>query len=136
MNANNSGGAVLNGLNVHSGTFSTVTDQFTGFDNRTRLSFFATGLSSALVSTDLGNDVLLTNGQLLPNFAETVKVEARTSGGATVSLPVEYAGPQGALKGLDQITVMLPAQLAGAGTVQLTVVIGNTRSNPVTVVVQ
>jgi uncharacterized protein (TIGR03437 family) len=137
MNAENSGaGVLLNGLNVVSGTFSTVTEQFIGFDARTRVSFFATGVSSALVNTDLGNDVLLTNGQMLPNLAESVKVEARTSGGATVMLPVEYAGPQGVLTGLDQITVILPAQLSGAGAVQLTVIVGNTRSNSVNIVVQ
>jgi len=137
MNADGSGSAtVFNGLNVQSGTFSTVMEQFIGFDMRTRLSFFGTGISSALVSTDLGNDVLLTNGQTLPNFAESVKVEARTSGGTTFDVPVEYAGPQGALSGLDQITVMLPPQLSGAGTVQLTVIVGSTRSNSVTVVVQ
>ncbi len=137
-NAENSGaGALLNGLNVSSGTFSTVTDApLLGFDTRTRLSFFATGISSALVNTDLGNDVVMANGQMLTNLAESVRVEARTSGGTTINLPVEYAGPQGLLTGLDQITVMLPAQLAGAGTVQLTVVAGGTRSNTVTVVVQ
>jgi len=137
MNSDNSGaGAVLNGLNVSSGTFSTVTEPSLGFDTRTRLSFFATGISSALVNTDLGNDVLMTNGQMLPNLAESVTVEARTSGGTVVNLPVEYAGPQGVLSGLDQITVMLPAQLSGVGTVQLTVVIGTTRSNPVNIIVQ
>lgn len=128
--------AFLNGLNVQSGTFSTVTETLIGFDTRTRVSFFATGISSAVVNTDLGNDVLLTNGQMLPNLAESVKVEAQTSDGTIVALPIEYAGPQGVLSGLDQITVMLPAQLAGAGTVQLTVVVGDTRSNSVTVVIQ
>lgn len=138
MNSENSGaGVFLNGLNVQSGTFSTVTPgQLIGLDTRTRVSFFATGISSALVSTDLGNDVLLANGQMLPNLAEAVKVEARTSSGATVMLPVEYAGPQGVLSGLDQITVMLPAQLSAAGNVQLTVIVGSTRSNPVNIVVQ
>ena len=137
MNDDNSGaGVLLNGLNVLSGTFSTVTDQFIGFDARTRVSFFATGVSSALFNSDLSNDVLLTNGQRLPNLAESVKVEARKSGGATVMLPVEYAGPQGVLSGLDQITVVLPPELSGAGTVQLTVIVGAARSNPVTIVVQ
>ena len=137
-NAENSvAGALINGLNISSGSFSTVTQApFVGFDTRTRVSFFATGISSALTNTDLGNDVLLPNGQMLLNVAESVKVEARTSGGAVINLPVEFAGPQGALAGLDQITVMLPAQLAGAGTVQLTVVVGGTRSNAVSVVVQ
>jgi uncharacterized protein (TIGR03437 family) len=138
MNAENSGsGVFLNALNVQSGLFSTTTlgQQLIGSDLRTRVSFFATGISSALVNTDLGNDVLLANGQMLPNLAESVKVEARTSAGAIVMLPVEYAGPQGVLSGLDQITVMLPPQLSNAGNVQLTVIIGSTRSNPVTIAV-
>ncbi len=138
MNSENSGaGVFLNALNVQSGTFSTTTPgQLIGLDTRTRVSFFATGITSALVNTDLGNDVLLANGQMLPNLAESVKVEARTSSGATVMLPVEYAGPQGVLTGLDQITVMLPPQLSGAGNVQLTVIIGSTRSNAVNIVIQ
>jgi uncharacterized protein (TIGR03437 family) len=78
---------------------------------------------------------LLANGQMLPNLAESVKVEARTGNGATVMLPVEYAGPQGVVSGLDQITVMLPPQLSNAGNVQLTVIIGSTRSNPVNIAV-
>ena len=137
MNSENSGaGVFLNSLNVQSPLFATVTPgQLIGLDTRTRVSFFATGISSALVSTDLGNDVLLANGQILPNLAESVKVEARTSSGAIVMLPVEYAGPQGVLSGLDQITVMLPAQLSNAGNVQLTVIIGSTRSNPVNIAV-
>jgi len=138
MNSENSGaGVFLNALNVQSGTFSTTTPgQLIGLDTRTRVSFFATGVTSALVNTDIGNDVLLANGQRLPNLAESVKVEARTSSGATVMLPVEYAGPQGMLSGLDQITVMLPPQLSGAGNVQLTVIVGSARSNPVNIVVQ
>ena len=138
MNSENTGaGVFLNGLNIQSGTFSTVTPgQLIGLDTRTRVSFFATGISSALVNTDFGNDVLLATGQLLPNLAESVKVEARTNSGATVMLPVEYAGPQGVLSGLDQITVILPPQLSGAGNVQLTVIVGGTRSNPVNIVVQ
>lgn len=137
LNAENSAaGVLLNSLNVESGTFSTVAETLFGFDVRTRVSFFATGVSSAAVNTDLGNDILLKDGQMLPNLAESVRVEARTSGGATVMLPVEYAGSQGVLSGLDQITVILPAQLSGAGTVQLTVIVGSMRSNPVNLIVQ
>jgi uncharacterized protein (TIGR03437 family) len=135
MNTENSGtGVFLNGLNVQSGLFSLTTPGQL-IDTRTRVSFFATGISSALVNTDFGNDVLLANGQMLPNLAESVKVEARTGNGTTVMLPVEYAGPQGVVSGLDQITVMLPPQLSNAGNVQLTVIIGSTRSNPVNIAV-
>jgi len=134
---NLSRGAILDALNINSGTYSTVTPaQYLGLDARTRLSILATGISSGVANTDLGNDVWLANGQMLPNLAESVVVEARRSSGAIVRLPVEYAGSQGVLPGLDQITVVLPVQLAGAGSVQLTVVVGNVRSNPVTVVIQ
>jgi uncharacterized protein (TIGR03437 family) len=130
-------GAILDALNINSGTYSTVTPaQYLGLDARTRLTILATGVSSGVANTDLGNDVWLANGQMLPNLAESVVVEARRSSGAIVRLPVEYAGSQGVLPGLDQITVVLPVQLAGAGSVQLTVVVGGVRSNPVTVVIQ
>jgi uncharacterized protein (TIGR03437 family) len=137
LNSENLGaGAVLTGSNVYSGIFSTVAPEQFGFDIRTRLSILAMGISTGLTNTDLNNDVFLASGQRLPNLAESVTVEARTASGTTVNLPVEYAGMQGAVMGLDQITVMLPAQLAGAGAVQLTVVAGNVRSNSVTIVVQ
>lgn len=134
---NSSRGAVLDALNIHSGTFSTVTPaQYLGLDSRMRLSLLATGVSTGLANTDVTNDVWLSNGQMLANFAESVQVEARTSAGTTVKLPVEFAGSQGLVTGVDQVNVILPAQLAGAGSVQLTLVVGSMRSNPVTIVVQ
>jgi uncharacterized protein (TIGR03437 family) len=100
------------------------------------LLILATGISTGLANTNFNNDIMLANGQILPNLAESVQVEARTSGGTTIKLPVEYAGIQGVLTGLDQVNVILPAQLAGAGSVQLTLVIGSVRSDPVTILVQ
>ena len=135
--ANSSQGAILNALGVYGGTFSTVTPaQYLGLDARTRLSILATGISTGLTNTDPSNDVWLVNGQMLANLAESVTVEARKSNGATISLPVEYAGVQGGLSGLDQVNVVLPSGLAGAGSVQLTVVINGVRSNTITVIVQ
>jgi len=138
LNAANSGqGAILNALGVYGGTFSTVTPaQYLGLDARTRLSILATGISTGLSNTDSSNDVWLGNGQMLANLAESVVVEARKSDGSTISLPVEYAGMQGGLTGLDQVNVVLPSGLAGSGSVQLTVVINGMRSNTITVVVQ
>jgi uncharacterized protein (TIGR03437 family) len=52
------------------------------------------------------------------------------------SLPVEFTGAQGAVPGLDQLTVILVSQLQGAGTVDLTVVVNNLRSNSPTIVVR
>ena len=44
-------------------------------------------------------------------------------------LPVEFAGANGTLRGLDQVTVRLVPELAGAGNVQITVIAGGRRSN-------
>lgn len=135
--ANTTQAAILNALGVFSRTFSTVTPaQYLGFDARTRLSILATGISTGLTNTNTSNDVWLANGQVLPNFAESVVVEARRSSGTVTRLPVEYAGMQGGVSGLDQVNVVLPSGLAGAGSVQLTVVINGVRSNTITVVVQ
>ena len=51
-------------------------------------------------------------------------------------LPVEYAGPQGSIVGLDQINVVVVPDLAGAGSVQLTIIVGDVRSNTMRVVIQ
>ena len=135
--ANTSQGAILNSLGVFSGIFSTVTPaQYLGLDARTRLSILATGISTGLTNTNTGNDVWLDNGQMLPNFAESVVVEARKSNGTVTKLTVEYAGMQGVVPGLDQVNVVLPSTLAGAGLVQLTVVINGVRSNTIMVNVQ
>jgi uncharacterized protein (TIGR03437 family) len=64
-----------------------------------------------------------------PNFAESVSVEARMSNGQVFTLPVEFAGAQGVLPGLDQINVILIPQLQGVGNVQLTLIVGGQRSN-------
>ena len=56
-------------------------------------------------------------------------VEARTSDGTVFTLPVEFAGAQGTLLGLDQVNVVLVPELRGAGSVQLTLVVNGVRSN-------
>jgi uncharacterized protein (TIGR03437 family) len=88
-----------------------------------------TGLSTGLPNWDRGNDVFLPNGQRLENLAEVVSVEARTADGRTLLLPVEYAGFQGEVRGVDQVTVIVPPQLNGAGRVQVTIIAGGVRSN-------
>jgi uncharacterized protein (TIGR03437 family) len=70
---------------------------------------------------------------LLENLSESVSVFASTADGRVFSLRVEYAGAQGQLRGLDQINVVLVPELAGAGTIQLTVVAGGRVSNPRTI---
>jgi uncharacterized protein (TIGR03437 family) len=89
----------------------------------------ATGISSGLTDADHSNDVFLRNGQILENLAEAVSVEARTSDGRVFQLPVEYAGRQGQLRGVDQVTIILVPELEGAGDVQLTIIAGGQRSN-------
>ena len=134
---NSSQGVIFDGLNVFSGMFSTVTPaQYLGLDTRTRLSLMATGISTGVQNTDSSNDIWLGNGQRQANLAESVVVQARKSDGTTLDLPVEYAGIQPGLTGMDQVNVILPQQLNGAGSVQLTVVIGGIRSNTVTINVQ
>jgi uncharacterized protein (TIGR03437 family) len=44
-------------------------------------------------------------------------------------LPVEFAGAQGLLPGLDQINVILIPELKGVGNVQLTLIVNGQRSN-------
>jgi uncharacterized protein (TIGR03437 family) len=48
-------------------------------------------------------------------------LRARTAAGVETLLPVEYAGPQGYLPGLDQLILRLPAALAGSGQILLTI---------------
>jgi uncharacterized protein (TIGR03437 family) len=100
-----------------------------GSDLQTRLSILTTGLSSGLTNNNPGDDVWLSNGKLIENYAEAVQVEIRTSDNRTFTLPVEFAGGNGTLRGLDQVTVRLTPELAGAGDVQITVIAGGRRSN-------
>lgn len=106
-----------------------------GSDKQTRLSFFATGITGSVSNSDITNDVTL-RGTVIPNFAESVTVEARLGDGRVVSLPVEFAGPQGALAGLDQVTVRLLPDMKGTGLVQMTLILGGRRSNTPTVVIK
>lgn len=131
----NGSAAIFDAFSVHSGSFAT-TNPLLGLDMRTRLTLMATGISSGVGNTDTNNDIWQPNGQTLPNLAESVVVEARTSNGTIVNLPVEFAGQQGALSGLDQVNVIVPPQLAGAGSIEITIVAGGVRSKPVTVIVQ
>ena len=47
-----------------------------------------------------------------------------------------YAGPQNQFAGLDQVNVMIPASLAGAGTVNVAVTMDGAPSNTVTIAIQ
>ncbi len=53
-----------------------------------------------------------------------------------IAATVAYAGAQGTDAGLDQVNVLLPAQLAGSGTVNIVLTTGLNTSNTVTVDIQ
>jgi uncharacterized protein (TIGR03437 family) len=52
------------------------------------------------------------------------------------TLPVEYAGRQNELAGLDQVNIPLPQSLAGLGEQELILTVGSVSSNPVRIRVQ
>jgi uncharacterized protein (TIGR03437 family) len=125
-------GMVMNAVTYSPGGFDVITDLNMSADKRTRLMVFASGISNGAANTNTANDISIP-GRTLPNLAESVVVEARASDGRTWQLPVEYAGMEGHLPGLDQVNIILPAEIKGAGNVELTVIVGNNRSNKVTV---
>jgi uncharacterized protein (TIGR03437 family) len=129
-------GMILNSATRQADTFSISTPYNLSLDKRTRLMIFATGISNGAANTNLSNDVTISEGVVLENLAESVAVQARTSSGQTFQLAVEYAGAQGFCAGLDQINVILPPGLSGAGSVELTITVGTKRSNIVTVMIQ
>jgi uncharacterized protein (TIGR03437 family) len=49
---------------------------------------------------------------------------------------IAYAGPQGGFAGLDQVNILLPASLAGAGTVNVQLNVSGLTSNTVTIDIQ
>lgn len=104
-------------------------------DKRTRLTLFVTGVSGNASNTNSSNDVN-NAGTIISNFAESVVVEARTQDNRVYQLPVEFAGARNAIRGLDQVNVVLVPQLQGSGTVNLTMIVNGRRSNAPTIVVQ
>jgi uncharacterized protein (TIGR03437 family) len=115
-------------------SYSVISLDNFGTDKRTRLSFFATGITGSAANTDSSNDVRL-GAALIQNYSESVVVEAHTLDGRVYQLPVEFAGPQG-FPGLDQVNVILIPELQGAGTVDLTLIVNGQRSNAPTITVR
>ena len=105
-----------------------------GADKRTRLMIFAVGVSGNAPNTDPSNDIS-EDGVVIPNLAESVIIEAHTQDGRVYRLPVEFAGAQGSVAGLDQVNVVLIPELEGAGTVNLTLIVNGQRSNAPTIVI-
>lgn len=122
-------------INQLVGGLDVVTKENFGPDKRTRLTIFGTGITASAANNDPSNDIQFGGGRVA-NLAESVAVEARTSNGQIVSLPVEFAGSQPALLGLDQANVILPPELRGAGTVELTLIIDGLRSNSATIFIR
>jgi uncharacterized protein (TIGR03437 family) len=130
---NGMGAAVaLDSITLKAGQFEVTEVATASQDKRTRLSIFTTGLSSGVVNTNTSNDLMVLGVPIL-NLAESVRVEARTSDGRLFNLAVEYAGKQSSSPGLDQVNIVLPSELKGAGAVELTVIAGTSRSNTATV---
>ncbi len=69
------------------------------------------------------------------NFAEAVTVITRLNNGTLITLPVEFAGTQGRLPGLDQVNFVLTHELAGAGPIEMTIFVNGQRSNAPKIVV-
>jgi uncharacterized protein (TIGR03437 family) len=119
---------ISNATKQTTNNFEVTSPENFGSDKRTRLSIFATGISAGASNTNITNDITVA-GKLRPNFAESISVEARLSDGRVFMLPVEFAGLQGVLPGLDLVNVILVPELKGAGNVQLTIIIAGERSN-------
>jgi uncharacterized protein (TIGR03437 family) len=125
-------GLALNAATYRQGSFDVVTPDNLGTDKQTRLMIFATGFSRSVANVNTANDIKVEGG-VRANLAEAVAVEARLSNGSVIQLAVEFAGTQGQGLGIDQINVILPASLKGAGTVELTLIAGCQRSNGATI---
>jgi uncharacterized protein (TIGR03437 family) len=129
-------GIVLNAATGKQGPFADVSAENFGTDKRTRLMIMATGISGGgVANTNASNDVHTSSGVLI-NFAESILVEARLQDGRVFQLPVEFAGRQNLWGGLDQVNAVLLPGLKGAGTVELTLVVGGQRSNSVSITVR
>ncbi len=128
-------GTILNAVGLQSGSFSATGVSAFRPDPRTRVTILTSGISTGVANTNSANDVLLGNGQIIANVAESVAVEARTSDKKVYMLAVEFAGAQGTLAGLDQVNVALASELRGAGSVQLTLIVNGVRSNTMRIMV-
>jgi uncharacterized protein (TIGR03437 family) len=130
------GGALaLNAANMTTGTFDVTTQQNMSTDKRTRLVVYATGVSGGAANTKITNDIRTDNGTIM-NLSESVTVEARALDGRVYQLPVEFAGALGSVAGLDQLNIILIPELRGAGTLDLTLIVGDQRSNSATITVR
>ena len=103
-------GAILNAVTYAAAPFLVETPENGGSDLRTRLAIYATGLRHASI----------------------VQAQAQDSSGTRYDLTVEFAGAAPGYFGLDQVNVVLPPELDGAGVVSLVVTTGLAVGNTVT----
>jgi uncharacterized protein (TIGR03437 family) len=89
-------GAILNAVTYATAPFLTVTD-IAGSDQPTILAVYATGI----------------------RYAANVGASATDASGNTYNLTVAFAGPAPGYFGLDQVNIVLPPDLDGAGVVSL-----------------
>jgi uncharacterized protein (TIGR03437 family) len=102
-------GAILNAINYHPAPFLVLTDDG-GPGVHTRLAVYGTGLRNAAGVTALAQDPL----------------------GNRYPMTVEYAGSAPGFFGLDQVNVLLPPVIDGAGTVSLALTADGFSANVVT----
>ncbi len=102
-------GAILNAVTYQPAPFVVQTAPTTA-DPRTRLAVYGTGL----------------------RHADAVTALAQVPAGNRYPLTVEYAGAAPGFFGLDQVNLLLPPDLDGAGTVSLSLVADSNAANVVT----
>jgi uncharacterized protein (TIGR03437 family) len=119
-------GAILNGVTYAPAPFLVETPQNGGSDLRTRLAVYCSGVRWA------GNPA---HDPTVTNVAAFVTAQGQDPAGNQYTFAVEYAGAAPGFFGLDQVNIVLPPQLDGAGAVSLTIAAEGTASNVVTFVV-
>ena len=102
-------GAILNAVTYLPAPFVVQTAD-NGADTRTRIAVYGTGL----------------------RYADTVTAQAQDPAGNRYTLTVEYAGVAPGFFGLDQVNLLLPPDLDGAGTVSLSLTADGSAANVVT----
>jgi uncharacterized protein (TIGR03437 family) len=115
-------GAILNAVTNAPAPFLVVTPEIAGSDQRTRLAVYATGLRYA------GNS---SHDPSMVNVAANVGAQGQDAAGNSYTFTVEYAGPGPCCFGLDQVNIVLPAELDGAGVVSLFLTAEGNTSNVV-----
>lgn len=111
VNASGTGpGSILNAITFAQAPFLVETLEIPGDDQRTRLAVYGTGIRGAEQVTATVTD----------DRKQVIEVE------------IQYAGPAPGFFGLDQINIVLPADLDGSDDASLTVVCDSIPSKPVT----